>query len=231
MSRPAIAFFDLDRTLLAANSGTLWIKRELRLGHITRMQALRAGTWLVRYHLGFASLQDAVGRAIGSLAGTPSAPLIDRTRAFYEEEVRHLYRPGAHAALARHRELGHTLAMLTSSSGYLSELAARELSIEHVLANRLELDARGHHTGRPEGTLCFGRGKLVHAEALATRLSVQLRDCAFYTDSVSDLPVMEAVGHPVAVNPDPRLRRTAHRRGWPVQDWGAPAAASSSSYP
>ncbi|MBF5041413.1 HAD-IB family hydrolase [Aggregicoccus sp. 17bor-14] len=223
----AVAFFDLDKTLLAANSGVLWLRRELAEGHISRLQALRASVWLARYHLGFVSMEDALLRAIAQLAGTEAAPIVRRTEAFYAEQVRALYRPGALEALARHRRAGDRCVLLTSSSGYLSELVAKDLSLDAVLCNRFEVDAAGRHTGRPLGGLCFGSGKLAHAQAYLASLGggVGLRDCAFYTDSYSDLPVLAAVGHPVAVNPDPRLRREALRRGWPVVDWGTPGLA------
>ncbi|WP_224245804.1 HAD family hydrolase [Hyalangium gracile] len=220
----SVAFFDLDKTLLAVNSGTLWIRRELALGHITRLQALRASLWIARYHLGFVSMEDAVLAAIGHLAGTPAQALQERTATFYEEQVRPLYRPGALRALEEHRGAGDRLVLLTSSSGYLSELVSRELRLDAILCNRFEVDERGLHTGRPLGAVCFGAGKRTHAEAYAREAGVLLSACSFYTDSYSDLPVLEVVGRPVVVHPDYRLRREAVRRGWPVVDWGVPSA-------
>ena len=217
-----VAFFDLDKTLIAANSGSLWVRRELELGHITRLQALRASLWIARYHLGFVSMQDAVARAIAQLAGSEARPIQERTAVFYEEQVRPLYRPGARVALEGHRQAGDRLVLLTSSSGYLSELVARELRLDAVLCNRFEVDDAGRHTGRPLGVICFGAGKRTVAEAYAREAGVALSACAFYTDSYSDLPVMEVVGRPVAVHPDHRLKREARRRGWPVVSWGVP---------
>jgi HAD superfamily hydrolase (TIGR01490 family) len=221
-----VAFFDLDKTLLAVNSATLWLRRELALGHVTRMQALRASLWIARYHLGFVSMQDAVLAAIAQLAGTPVQPLLERTTVFYEEQVRPLYRPGALRALEGHRGAGDRLVLLTSSSGYLSELVSRDLRLDAILCNRFEVDAQGRHTGRPAGEVCFGTGKRTHAERYAREVGVPLSACAFYTDSYSDLPVLEVVGRPVAVHPDYRLRREALRRGWPVVDWGVPTAGA-----
>jgi phosphoserine phosphatase len=79
------------------------------------------------------------------------------------------------------------------------------------------------HTGEAEGEVCFGAGKLRYAEAYARQHSVALSECTFYTDSYSDLPVLENVGAPVLVNPDRRLRREAKARGWRVVEWGGPA--------
>ena len=217
---PAIAFFDFDETLIVGNSGQLWIRRELREGNISHRQFLRAAVWMLRYKVGWASMDDAIRTAIGSLRGQSEQALRARTRAFYETEVRMLYRTGARPALERHRARGDGVVLLTASSLYLSELVAAELGFDDVLCNRFEVDDAGAHTGRPVGSLCFGAGKLEYAEAYSRERGVSLADCWFYTDSYSDLPVLERMGHPVVVNPDPRLRREAERRGWPVEWWG-----------
>lgn len=217
-----IAFFDFDRTLIAANSGSLWVRRELALGHLGRWQALRALMWIAGYQLGLATMEDTLRRAIALLEGSPEADLRDRTSRFYAEQVRGLYRPGARRALEQHREQGDGIVLCTASSLYLSEWVAQELGMDALLCNRFEVDAGGLHTGRSLGDVCFGAGKLRLASAYAQARGVALSDCVFYTDSYSDLPMLEAVGRPVAVNPDRRLRRRALRAGWPVVDWGRP---------
>ncbi|MBI5545657.1 MAG: HAD family phosphatase, partial [Deltaproteobacteria bacterium] len=217
---------DLDLTVLARNTGALWVRSELRTGHISYWQAIRAAGWLARYHLGFARLEEAILESISSLQGTLESEVRGRTMEFYEREVRHLVRPGALLALQRHRAAGEELWLLTSSSNYLSEAIAAELHIDGTLCNRFEVDPSGRYTGRPSGELCYGPGKVEVALRLARERGVALADCAFYTDSASDLPMLEAVGRPVAVHPDPRLKRIALKRGWPIADWGVPPARS-----
>ena len=102
----AIAFFDLDRTLISRNSGSLWVRSELRLGFVTRWQALRAAGWLTRYHLGFADLDQAIRAAVETLSGTEEGALRARTLEFYEREVKSLVRPGGREALDTHRAAG-----------------------------------------------------------------------------------------------------------------------------
>ncbi len=215
----AIAFFDLDGTLLSANTASLWIRREVRLGHVRKRQAARAALWLAAYKLGVADLERGLLEAISTLAGTPTAPLQERTEVFYREVVQQLFRPGGLEALAQHRARGDRLVLLTSTSSYMGELVARDLSLDAILCNRFEVGADGHHTGRPAGPLCFGRGKLEHALAYARQVDEALEESVFYTDSYSDLAVMQAVGRPVAVNPDQRLRRYASNHGWEIVDW------------
>lgn len=215
----ALAFFDLDRTLLSENSGALWIRREVRLGHLSRWQAALAAGWLLRYHLGGTSIQTALLSALEGLAGTSALELQRRSRAFYEQEVRQLLRPGARLALQAHREAGDTLVLLTTSAGDLADLVAEDLGLDEVLCNRLEAEG-DLHTGRPLGELCYGPGKVLHAQVLSERLGGSLRSATFYSDSYSDLPMLEAVGRPIVVHPDPRLRLEARRRGWPIETWG-----------
>jgi HAD superfamily hydrolase (TIGR01490 family) len=215
----ALAFFDLDRTLLSENSGSLWVRRELRLGHLTRWQAALASGALLRYHLGATSIESVLLAALEGLAGTSARELRKRTETFYAQEIRHLVRPGARIALEAHRSEGDTLVLLTTSSGDLADLISEELRLDEVLCNRLEAEG-DRHTGRPQGELCYGPGKVRYAEALAEQLGGSLHTATFYSDSYSDLPMLEAVGRPVAVHPDPRLRREALRRGWPIESWG-----------
>jgi HAD superfamily hydrolase (TIGR01490 family) len=222
-----IAFFDLDKTILSVNSGSLWVRREVALGHLSKRTALKAMAWLARYHFGFASAEAMVAEAVSHLVGTPAAAIKDRTERFFVEEVRQTYRPGALEAIAQHRKEGTRLVMLTSSSNYLAELVAQELRFDAVLCNQLEVDARGLHTGQVVGGVCFGPGKLPFAQAEADRARASMRESVFYTDSYSDLTVLEAVGGPVAVNPDPRLRRLALKRGWRTVDWGVPQAKAA----
>lgn len=217
----ALAFFDLDLTLLGRNSGRMWVRAELRGGHIGFRDAARAGVWLLRYHLGSAELTGPMLEAIATLEGVPEQVIRDRSHAFYDQEVAHLVRPRAAQVLAAHRQAGDRLVLLTGSSSYIAERAAAQLGLDEVLCTRFEVGEDGRFTGRPAGPVAYGAGKLALAEALLEREGLGFEACSFYTDSYSDLPVLERVGRPVAVNPDPRLRRHARAAGWELADWGA----------
>ncbi len=218
----AVAFVDLDRTLLSVNSGTLWVKREMRDGHLGLVDGLRALAWITRYGLGWVTADDAVRAAVASLAGTPRAPLEARTDVFFHEEVLPRVRPGARAALGAYAARGERVVLLTSSSNYLAARTAAALGLDGFLCTTLEVDAEDRHTGRIVGAPCFGVGKITHAEAWCAAHGERLADASFYTDSFSDLPVLERVAAPRIVDPDRRLARVARRRGWPVVDWDAP---------
>ncbi len=217
----SIAFYDLDKTLLPLNSGTLWVKRELRLGHLSLRQAMQATVWLTRYRFGFANGADMVASAVAALKGSAVEPLRERTKQMFVESLSGRYRPGAHQSLLQHRQQKHACVLLTSSSHYLSELVAEELKLDGMLCNRIGSN-NGTHTGLVDGTICFGDGKRIHALAECERRGVAPADCYFYTDSYADLAALEVVGHPVAVNADLRLSRLAAKRNWQTVDWGTP---------
>lgn len=218
MGARGIAFFDVDKTLLGANSATLWLKREFAAGHITTWQAMRAGFWVVLYELGLARMEDVLHDAIATLEGRNEREVIDATLEFYRSVVAATIQPAGRAAVERHKAAGDLCFLLTSSSNYLSAPIADELKVDGFLANRFAVE-NGVFTGLAVLPLCYGPGKVDHARVVADKLGIDLKECAFYTDSVSDLPMLEVVGRPVAVDPDPRLRRIAAKRGWPIEYW------------
>jgi putative phosphoserine phosphatase/1-acylglycerol-3-phosphate O-acyltransferase len=110
------------------------------------------------------------------------------------------------------------LAVLSSSPTYVTRPIAKTLGIEEVLSTTFEVEG-GQFTGRLVGPACVGPGKIHWAESLGTRMSVDISKSWFYTDSYTDMPMLERVGNRVIVNPDPRLRLTAKKRGWPIHDW------------
>jgi len=212
------AFFDLDGTLLTVNSANLWVRRELRLGRIRYWQFLRAALWLGGYRLGVLDMESALTAALGQLRGVEEEPIRLETQLWWREEVRPFIAPGSRAVLELHRKRGDLLVLLTSSSRYAAEMAAAEFGLDHTLFQGYQV-VDGRFTGAPLHPLCYGPGKVEIAEAWARTAQVDLARSAFYSDSFTDLPMLERVGEPHPVHPDPRLRRVARRRGWPALDW------------
>ncbi|MEE8410252.1 MAG: HAD family phosphatase [Myxococcota bacterium] len=220
----AIAFFDLDKTLFPRNTARMWVSAEVRLGFLSRWQALRALGWMVRYHLGAADVSDALRLSFANYEGIPEVELRDRSDSFFDAEMSGGFRPGGLDAVSAHRKAGDELVLLTSTSSYLSKKTSDELQLHAYLCNRFVVDDDGKFTGEPFEPLCYGPGKVTHAERHAGKNGVALADCAYYGDSYSDVPILEAVGRPIVVNPDPRLRRLAKKRGWKMVDWDEPKA-------
>ena len=123
--------------------------------------------------------------------------------------------------MEKHRAAGHVVALVSGATRYVLDPIAAHLGVAHVMHTRMEVKD-GVFTGRVERPVCFGEGKIYWLQQLIDRENLDLARSYFYTDSISDLPLLDLVGHPVAVNPDPLLYREAARRRWPVQVFAAP---------
>lgn len=216
------AFFDVDRTLVACNTGRLFLRDLRRRGEISFLRALRALGWMAKYHLSLIDLQVIAAQVALEMAGKSESEFAERCRRWVEDEVLPLVVPGALRQIERHRSEGHVLAVLSSSPTYVTRPLAQTLGIEEVLSTTFEVEG-DKFTGRLVGPACVGPGKIHWAQDLVERRKLDLAESFFYTDSYTDMPMLERVGNQVIVNPDPRLRMTAKKRGWPIQDWMNPS--------
>ncbi|HJL19018.1 MAG TPA: HAD family hydrolase [Sandaracinaceae bacterium LLY-WYZ-13_1] len=212
------AFFDLDKTLVRVNTGPLYVRWRIRRRQMSLADLARVSWWSLEYTLGVLDA-DAVSRAAAStLAGVQEATFRAECAEWVLEEVLPQVTDVARAELSRRREEGFVCALLTGTSPYVAEPVAEALGVEHVLCSRVRV-REGRFTGELEPPLCYGPGKVARARRWAGTHGADLSRSVFYTDSVTDLPMLEAVGEPRVVNPDPRLERVARRRGWTVERW------------
>jgi len=212
------AFFDLDGTLLTINSARLWLRREWKLGRIRTRQLVRAALTLAGYRIGILNIESALRDALATLRDVEEDHIRGQTQAWWREDVRPFVAPGAREALDSHRRKGELLVLLTSSSLYASEMAREEFGLDVVLCQHYEV-RNGRFTGEPKRPICYGHGKVEVAESWARDSGVDLAASSFYTDSSTDVPMLERVGFPFTVHPDPRLRWIARARAWPTLDW------------
>ena len=124
------------------------------------------------------------------------------------------------STLAQHRTQGHPLVLLSNTSGYIAAAASECWQLDFWLANVIPVDELGKITGVMDHAAVFRSGQGGQGRAAGRdEHGVSLENSYFYSDSLSDLPMLQRVGHPYVVNPDPKLRSVARTRGWPVLDW------------
>jgi HAD superfamily hydrolase (TIGR01490 family) len=212
------ALFDVDRTLVSINSARHYARWQLTKRNAGfREYAALAGA-LLQYTFGTLDAERAAATAFESIRGTSEATLRAECLDWFTRVVRPHISERGRREVKRRRSEGQLLAILSASTPYLTEPLAEELGIDHVLCTRLTVDD-GLFTGSYHAPLCYGAGKVAHAQAWAIQHGIDLSRSTFYTDSISDLPMLEVVGSPVVVNPDPLLRLTAARRRYPVESW------------
>lgn len=212
------AFFDMDRTLVRVNTGNLYLSWRMKRGQAGVRDFLRVSGWMLQYTLGVVDAPRVTTLALRSLAGTEEDAFRAECREWYDAMVRQHVTALAREAVEARRRAGYTLVILSASTPYATAPLADDLGIEHVLCTRLAVH-EGRFTGAYEDPLVYGAGKVTVAERWAREHSIDLAASTFYTDSVSDLPMLERVGEPRVINPDPRLRVRALVRGWPVERW------------
>jgi HAD superfamily hydrolase (TIGR01490 family) len=213
-----VALFDMDRTLVDTHTAQLYVRFQRDLGEIGPLDVLRTSYWLMQYTLGVIDAEQVAHRVLDSYRGKHEAWLMERCRSWFQSHVRPRISALGRERVREHQRAGHGVAVATSAVRQIAQPLADELAIPHVVCSELEVLA-GALTGTFSYPLCYGSGKLERAEALVRSLGGRLEHTVFYTDSITDLPLLEAVGQPVAVNPDARLRRVAKRRGWAIEDW------------
>ncbi len=214
-----IALFDMDRTLVRVDTATLYVRYQRKLGEIKTRDSLRIAWWLLRYTFGLLDPATVAEKALRGYRGKRESWMVDRCDRWFDEYVVPHVAAAGRRAVQEHTERGDVVAIVTGATPYAARPLARLLGIEHVVCTELEVDEAGRFTGQVRAPMCFGVGKRTRAQRFADDLGTSLDDAIFYTDSITDLPLLEHVKERVAVNPDPRLRRLASRRGWRIERW------------
>lgn len=213
------AFFDVDYTILSSNSATLFVKYLMKRGEVGIPALLQTTYYIIKYKLNLLDFEKLAEREVLKYKGGSESDMIELCDQWFDEYVVDYIRPKAVDRIVEHMEAGDTVVLLSAATVYLVRPLARYLKIEHYLCNYLELGEDGIFTGKLRRPFCYGDGKLVWAKKLADDHGFDLADSYYYSDSITDLAVLEAFGHPVAVTPDPLLKKEAKNRGWPVLDW------------
>lgn len=206
--------FDLDRTLIAGSSLSLFGRLALEQGLIRRRDVgrdLLTEAVFARRGLGAPAMDRVAGRLLALVAGRAYLPLVEIAEACAEAVSMSVF-SGARWLIDQHKAAGHmTMLVSASPQEVVADVAAR-LGIDAARGTVLEVED-GTLTGRLEGPVCSGVAKVEALAALGPAKGAQL---TAYADSATDLPLLESVHRPVAVNPDSRLRSTAVSRGWPI---------------
>jgi HAD superfamily hydrolase (TIGR01490 family) len=212
-----LALYDLDNTLLDGDSDYAWAQFLIEEGvlHAGEYNA-KNDYFYSRYKDGTLDIQEFLDFQLAPIANRPRAQLDAWHLDFMQRKIRPIIAPGTPALLAKHA--GATSAIVTATNRFITGPIARELEVPMLIATDIEERPDGTFTGKPRGTPTFREGKIVAVNAWLASKGHKLSDYEswFFSDSLNDLPLLELVTHPVAVDPDPTLKARAQERGWPV---------------
>ncbi len=235
----AAAFFDCDNTMIRGASIYFFGKGMAGRGLVTTGDLLRFGwqqlSFRVRGKEDLAAVAEAREKALSLVAGKRVADIVAYGEEIYDELMAQRIWSGTRALAQQHLDAGQRVFLVTATPVELAKIIARRLGLTGALGTVSEV-VDGLYTGRLVGEPLHGPSKAEAVRALAEREGLDLARCTAYSDSSNDLPMMSAVGHAVAVNPDSGLREAARERGWEIRDFrtgrkaakvGVPAAAGT----
>jgi len=216
------AFFDLDRTLIPGSSLFLLARGMYARDYYRVRDIMRFGIRQVAFRLTGESekaIEQAREGTLEFVAGRDVDELREMGREIAEERVLPRVYEGVAKIIEHHRGSGDLTYLCTASPVELAEVVADSLDMTGALGTQGEISWSGRYTGRvsPPGVL-HGDAKAEAVAELAQRVEIDLAESYAYSDSINDLPLLELVGHPIAVNPDSELKRIARERGWPAYD-------------
>jgi HAD superfamily hydrolase (TIGR01490 family) len=215
MSRAA-AFFDLDRTMMAGSSGMHFARAAFRTGMVGRAQLARWGAEHLRFRLRGSTderTRHVLSQVKELLAGVPERDVARMTPELLAGVLPRVY-PQMLEEVHAHQDAGRPTFIVSAAGNGLIELLAQVLDMEGGIGTRYEVDGAGRLTGRLDGPFMYGEGKVTAMRDFADAHEIELGESWAYSDSASDLPMLRAVGNPVAVNPDRELADIAAREGW-----------------
>ena len=212
-----LALFDLDNTLLAGDSDYEWGQFMCDRGVVDRASyEAQNRVYYEQYKAGTLDIHEYLNFALRPLANHTPGELKRWHAEYMRARIVPMITPAARALVRKHLGAGELCAIITSTNSFVTAPIAHEFGIEHLIATEPEL-REGRYTGQVAGTPCFREGKLVRLDEWLARLGQRLSDfeeTSCYSDSHNDLPLLERVSSPVAVDPDETLAREAARRGW-----------------
>ena len=211
-----LAIFDLDNTLLGGDSDYLWGRYLIEQGLVDGEYYERENRrFYEEYKVGTLDIYEFLRFSLQPLSQHDMTTLHEWRKNFIQEKVEAIMLPAARALLQQHRDQGHTLLIITATNRFVTEPIAAMLGVEHLLATEPEVK-QGRYTGNVSGTPCFREGKVENLKLWLKATGMNLTSSWFYSDSLNDLPLLEMVTHPVAVDPDDTLADHARMRGWPI---------------
>lgn len=214
-----LALFDLDNTLLAGDSDYEWGQFLVDRGVLEReTYEAQNRAYFDQYVAGTLDIHEYLGFALRPLAQHSPQDLARWHADFMRSRILPMVSAGARALVRRHLAAGDLCAVITATNSFVTAPIAREFGVSHLIATEPEA-CGGRFTGRVAGTPCFREGKVRRLDEWLAGQGRRLSDFAestFYSDSHNDLPLLERVTRPVAVDPDDALRQTARSRGWVV---------------
>lgn len=212
------AFFDIDNTILSKNTGTLYMKFLYKKKLAPRWKIWKSIYWWTKYRLNLVDMENLSIRIMEDYKGEDERKTAEISIKWFEEMGKYYIFPEIIKIIEEHKKQNHILATITAGTKYTAEPISNYLGIKHAICT-IPVVENSHFSGEFVKPICFGEGKVYWAKKFCEEHNIDLKKSYFYTDSITDMPLLLEVGNPVVVNPDILVRREAKNRGWQILEF------------
>ncbi|OGQ07471.1 MAG: hypothetical protein A3G32_00895 [Deltaproteobacteria bacterium RIFCSPLOWO2_12_FULL_40_28] len=212
---PSIAFFDVDHTLINGNSGYLASFRLVKEKIFKKKRILQAVYYSLLGKIFIQNINTLYKIAFADLGGLSEEKILKIGKDVFEEKIKNLFFKKSLHLINEHKKRGDQIVLLTSGPQMVIAPLAHHIGATAFFCVSPKV-AQGRLTTEPLLPICYGKGKVHYAQNWARKQEVELSNCSFYSDHISDAPLLSLVGHPYVINPDFRLKRLAKKKGWPI---------------
>lgn len=213
-----IAFFDLDNTLVRANSSVILLRVAYRKNMISIWDILKA-LWLsLLFRFNLRDTEKIISSMVRWLSGVTESSLNELVSEAFKNQMINLIPEPAKSEVLSHKNKNALVVILSSALCPVCRIVADHLEMDDIICTGLE-SSGGIYSGKPAGRLCFGKEKRSRLADYCEKNNKSMENAWFYSDSIDDLPALETAGHPVCVNPDNKLLKKAKEKEWPICSW------------
>ena len=213
-----VAFFDLDNTIIKINSGEALLKRAYKNGLLSAWRLINAYYLSLLYRFHLTDPLRIIEKMSKWLAGATPSDIEVLCNEIAEKDLIPAIHPEILAEISMHRKQGARLVILSSAIESICSRMAKQLDMHSVICSELEV-VNQHYSGQPKGRFCFKDEKLNRMNEYLHANNFTLEDSWYFADSIDDLPVLQAVGHAVCINPDKSLEKIAREHKWVIHKW------------
>jgi HAD superfamily hydrolase (TIGR01490 family) len=213
-----VAFFDIDNTVISATSGKVMATQGYRAGLLNNWNLAEGIILSLLYRIKLMKSENVIKLMAKWLKDIPEKEIIDFSVRLFDEHLRDMIREKARDEVDFHNSNGGVAVIISATTPYLCEMIKEELKMGDFICSELEV-IDGRYSGLPLGNYCYGEEKLVQASDYCKKHGFNFTEAYYYGDSASDIPLLEAVGHPMCVTPDKKLEKVAIQKGWTICEW------------
>jgi HAD superfamily hydrolase (TIGR01490 family) len=213
-----VAFFDLDHTLISEVSGKILMQQAYKNGILSSNYIFQGIIFSILHKFDLINPDRIMDKMVNNLKGISESTIKELINKIFDNHFKRVVKEKAKTEIKQHKNNQGKTVILSASLPYICKPLKEILEMDDIICSSLEVQ-NGIFTGKPIGNFCYGKEKYLRAIQYCEEFNFSLTEAYFYTDSISDLPLLQVVGNPICVCPDSTLRQIAVKSNWIIYEW------------